>query len=341
MVEDVDAVLAVCRDLLGRVDLAIETQLDLVDECAVLLVKDAQKVAVVEDDIVLRWDDLTRVRVGLFLVRKAVVDGEGADLLAVRAVHMEGVRPLVRRAAIGGDGGDVEAVCIRPEEECLILLIFLLVLVEGCKLRLREDGLQVFDPLFGDRAHLDVLRLQGIAARVDVRCAAHCAHDVRLAALALRHGRAVIGADLLAELVVDVRSVRCDRLRRENAEILPGCDRAVLHAQLHQMLLLIARGVEFARIDGILRHGEIGRCVHHVGETLALVLVDRYVLTVEFDLSDGFLRRGECGVFSAAANADAAACAVTAAAGEDRAEEGGGRSRREQRFPLLHFGFLL
>lgn len=59
---------------------------------------------------------------------------------------MEGVRPLVRRTAVGGDGGDVEAVCIRPEEECLILLIFLLVLVEGCKLRLREDGLQVFDP---------------------------------------------------------------------------------------------------------------------------------------------------------------------------------------------------
>lgn len=39
----------------------------------------------------------------------------------------------------------------------------------------------------------------------------------------------------------------------------------------------IARGIEFAGVDGILRHGEIGRCVHHVGETLSLVLVDRYV----------------------------------------------------------------
>ena len=57
----------------------------------------------------------------------------------------------------------------------------------------------------------------------------------------------------------------------------------------------IARGIEFAGVDGILRHGEIGRCVHHAGETLSLVLVDRYVLAVEFELSNGFLRCGEDG----------------------------------------------
>ena len=148
-------VLIVNRDARRGDVLPIELQLDIADVRAVLLVEDAQEAAGEEDDIVLRRYGLALGNLALFGIADAFVELEGANLLAVRSVHVQRLGPLFAVPAMRGERRDVEAVFICAGEERIFLCTCILGILEFGKLIFREHGLHVFRAVLGDRAGHD------------------------------------------------------------------------------------------------------------------------------------------------------------------------------------------
>ena len=178
VVDEVDMILVICRDPCGGEFPAVASQLNVADVRTGLFVECAQIAVAVEHDIVLCHDDGAFPRRALLrTARDILVALERVEYFAVRGVCVERFGPLLVRAALRVKGGDVEAVRIRPDQECVCLVRRVFRTGELVKYVLGENRFCILYAILGCCAEHNVGIRHETPARVGVLASVYGTDD--------------------------------------------------------------------------------------------------------------------------------------------------------------------